>query len=693
MTHSFLLEVGLEDMPAQVVPQAEEQLVAGVKEFLTEGNLSFGEVSGYSTPRRFAVRVDDLAEKQPDKNQTVRGPAQRIGQDDEGEWTKAAIGFSKGQGGTVDDLIIKDEDGEPYLYMEKYIPGKATKDVLTDLPTVIKNIEFPKNMKWGTPDYQYIRPIHWIVALLDDDIVPFEVFGVKTGQETNGHRFLGETVSINQPAAYEEALQNEYVIPDRSQRRAEIVEQLEKLCQENKWETPTSYTELLEEVTDLVEYPTVFYGAFDERYLEVPEMVLETSMIDHQRYFPVRKAGNDQALLPYFISVRNGNAKHLDNVARGNEKVLSARLADAKFFYDEDQNKEIAEFVEQLKDLTYHDQLGSVFEKQERAQKMVAVIDTYYQLSETEKEQLEQATSFYKFDLVTQVVSEFPSLQGKIGALYAKERQEEAEVANAIGEQYLPTSMSDSLPETKVGRYLALIDKLDTLIQFFSVGLIPTGSNDPYALRRQALGVVRIMLALDEDALVLDELLEDLVQASALPVSRQADLAENMQALQNFINDRVEQMMEAEYNIAHDVRQAALGTRHKNVTWMLAVAQVLEAEKNKDSFKEVVEALTRVVNMTEEEETADPIDSSLLETESEKTLADEVQILAQTFAENPEAAAAYQALEKIEEPVTEFFENNMVMIDNPDVKANRLTLLNKLAIIAKQFADFSQLVI
>jgi len=693
MTHSFLLEVGLEDMPAQVVPQAEEQLVAGVKEFLTEGNLSFGEVSGYSTPRRFAVRVDDLAEKQPDKNQTVRGPAQRIGQDDEGEWTKAAIGFSKGQGGTVDDLIIKDEDGEPYLYMEKYIPGKATKDVLTDLPTVIKNIEFPKNMKWGTPDYQYIRPIHWIVALLDDDIVPFEVFGVKTGQETNGHRFLGETVSINQPAAYEEALQNEYVIPDRSQRRAEIVEQLEKLCQENKWETPTSYTELLEEVTDLVEYPTVFYGAFDERYLEVPEMVLETSMIDHQRYFPVREAGNDQALLPYFISVRNGNAKHLDNVARGNEKVLSARLADAKFFYDEDQNKEIAEFVEQLKDLTYHDQLGSVFEKQERSQRMVAVIDTYYQLSETEKEQLEQATSFYKFDLVTQVVSEFPSLQGKIGALYAKERQEEAEVANAIGEQYLPTSMSDSLPETKVGRYLALIDKLDTLIQFFSVGLIPTGSNDPYALRRQALGVVRIMLALDEDALVLDELLEDLVQASALPVSRQADLAENMQALQNFINDRVEQMMEAEYNIAHDVRQAALGTRHKNVTWMLAVAQVLEAEKNKDSFKEVVEALTRVVNMTEEEETADPIDSSLLETESEKMLADQVQILAQTFAENPEAATAYQALEKIEEPVTEFFENNMVMIDNPDVKANRLTLLNKLAIIAKQFADFSQLVI
>jgi len=693
MTHSFLLEVGLEDMPAQVVPQAERQLVTGVKDFLKEANISFGEVNGYSTPRRFAVLVKDLAEKQPDENITVRGPAQRIGQDEEGEWTKAAIGFSKGQGGSVDDLIIKDEDGEPYLYMEKYIPGKATKDVLSGLPTVIENIEFPKNMKWGTTDYQYIRPIHWIVALLDIDVVPFEVFGVKTGQETNGHRFLGETVRLNQPEAYEEALQDEYVIPNRSKRRTMIMEQLEKLCQENQWETPTSYTELLEEVTDLVEYPTVFYGAFDERYLDVPEMVLETSMIDHQRYFPVREAEKEQALLPYFISVRNGNAEHLDNVSRGNEKVLSARLADAKFFYEEDRDKEIADFVEQLKDLTYHDQLGSVFEKQERAQQMVTVIDTYYQLSEKEKEQLEQATSLYKFDLVTQVVSEFPSLQGKIGELYAKERQEKAGVTKAIGEQYLPTSMSDSLPETKIGNYLALIDKLDTLIQFFSVGLIPTGSNDPYALRRQALGVVRIMLALDEDTLALGDLLEDLVQASELPVSRQENLAENMQALQAFISDRVEQIMQTEYSIPHDVRQAALGTRHQNVTWMLAVAQVLEAEKNKEPFKAVVEALTRVVNMTEEEEVANAVNPDLLETESEKTLAQEVQALAQTFNEHPNAATAYQALEEIEEPVTDFFENNMVMIDNPAVKANRLTLLNKLAIIAKQFADFSQLVI
>jgi len=693
MTHSFLLEVGLEDMPAQVVEQAEKQLVAGTKEFLKEENISFGEVTGYSTPRRFAVLIEELAEKQPDENLTVRGPAQRIGQDEEGNWTKAAIGFSKGQGGSVDDLIIKDEDGETYLYMEKHVAGKDTKDLLTDLHTVIKNIEFPKNMKWGRTDYHYVRPIHWLVALFDEYVIPFDLFGITTGRETRGHRFLGETVSLNQPEDYVETLEKEYVIPDRSKRQTMIKEQLKDLCQEKQWETPTAYSDLLEEVTDLVEYPTVFYGAFDENYLEVPEMVLETSMIDHQRYFPVREDNEENTLLPYFISVRNGDAEHLNNVARGNEKVLSARLADAKFFYEEDKEKEIDDFVEKLKQLTYHDQLGSVYEKQTRAQKMVAVLSDYFNLQETETEQLKQTAHIYKFDLVTQVVSEFPTLQGKIGELYAKERQEEGNIAKAIGEQYLPMSMNDSLPETSLGRYLALIDKFDTLIQFFSVGLIPTGSNDPYALRRQALGVVRIMLILDEETFTIDELVEDLVQASELPVSRQENLKENMQALIAFIKDRLEQIMETEYNITYDVRQAALGTTHKNITWSLAVAQVLETKKNEESFKAVVEALTRVVNMTKDKETTDTVDTTLLETPSEKTLAKKVKQLEQTFSKTVDAEKAYKALKEIKEPITEFFENNMVMVDNLEVKANRLTLLNKLAIMAKQFADFSQLVI
>ena len=288
MKHTFLLEVGLEDMPADVIVQAENQLVEKTKSFLEEAKLTFGNVQGFSTPRRFAVFVEGLAERQPDENLTVRGPAQRIAQDDEGNWTKAAIGFSKGQGGSVEDLVIKEDKGEPYVFIEKHIPGLETKELLKGLNEVVKKIEFPKNMKWGTTNYHYVRPIHWLVALLDEEVVPFEVFDVQTSNHTEGHRFIGEPLTLQNPSEYEEKLNEQNVIVNRSKRKALIVEQLEELCEEKNWVIPTSYSDLLEEVTDLVEYPTVFYGEFNKDYLEVPEVVLETSMIDHQRYFPVK---------------------------------------------------------------------------------------------------------------------------------------------------------------------------------------------------------------------------------------------------------------------------------------------------------------------------------------------------------------------------------------------------------------------
>ena len=536
MTHSFLFEIGLEDMPAGVIVQAEKQLVNYTKAFLDDVNLSYGDVSSFSTPRRFAVKVEDLAEKQLDEELTVRGPAQRIAQDDDGNWTKAAIGFSKGQGGSVEDLIIKDEDGEPYIYMEKHVVGKEAKELLKEIYTVVQKIEFPKNMKWGTTNYQYVRPIHWLVALLDDEVIPFQVFDVETSNQTEGHRFLGKQVTIQHPREYEEKLKEQFVLPNRSERKALIVEQLQELCGAKKWEVPTNYTDLLDEVTDLVEYPTVFYGEFDESYLALPEVVLETSMIDHQRYFPVREANEKHALLPYFISVRNGNTDHLENVARGNEKVLTARLSDSKFFYEEDQKATIDAFLDKIKQVDYHDQLGTLYEKQTRVANMVEVLANYYTLTDTEIDDLKRVSSIYKFDLVTQVVDEFPTLQGKIGEIYALERGEDAEVAKAIGEQYLPLSVTGhALPESKIGKYTALLDKLDTLIQFFFYWVSkPTGSNDPYALRRQAIGVVRIMLALHEENIEIDLFMNDLVQASELPISREDTLDENKAALITF---------------------------------------------------------------------------------------------------------------------------------------------------------------
>ena len=693
MTHSLLLEVGIEDMPAHVIVNAEKQLVTKTKALLNEANLSFGEVTGFSTPRRFTVKIDGLAEKQPDENLTVRGPAQRIAQDEEGNWSRAAIGFSKGQGGSVEDLVIKDDNGEPYVYIEKFIAGKTALDILKDLSKVVESIEFPKNMKWGVTNYQYVRPIHWLVALLDDQVIPFEVFEVETGKETQGHRFLGNPVTINHPDEYEEKLAAEFVVADRSKRQAMIIKQLEELCDENQWAVPTQYPDLLEEVTDLVEYPTVFYGSFNESFLNVPEPVLVTSMIDHQRYFPVHAADDSTALLPYFISVRNGNADHIENVAKGNEKVLSARLADAKFFYDEDQKSTIADFNEKLKRVVYHDKLGTIYEKQERASKMVETMNRYFDLTADEIKQLERVTSIYKFDLVTQVVDELPTLQGYIGQLYASERDEDTAVATAIGEQYLPLSITDDLPTTKIGKLIALTDKLDSLIQFFSVGLIPTGSNDPYALRRQAIGVVRLLLDLDDTGVELDAFINDLFEAVELPEDRLEDLEVNKAALLAFIGDRLEQIMQSEYKITHDQRKAALGSTHYNLKWILDVALELKEQKEAENFKETVESITRVLNMTKKHTVFCEVDQTKLETESEKALAEQVVILQKGSKENVGVTDRFNALAEISPYISDFFENNMIMVDDESVKENRLNLLGNIAESAKQFADFSQLVI
>lgn len=693
MTHTFLLEVGLEDMPAHVIVSAENQLKEQTKKLLQEADLSFGEVSSFSTPRRFTVKVEGLEEKQPDKNLTVRGPAQRIAQDADGNWTKAAIGFSKGQGGSVDDLVIKDEDGEPYVYIEKFIPGQPALDILKNLDKVVEKIEFPKNMKWGTTNYQYVRPIHWLIALLDNEIVPFEVFEVKTGKETQGHRFLGNPVTINHPDEYEEKLEKEFVISKRAKRQEMIIKQLEDLCEENDWLVPSNYTDLLDEVTDLVEYPTVFYGSFDAAYLDVPESVLVTSMIDHQRYFPVRANDKSEKLLPYFISVRNGNTDHIENVAKGNEKVLSARLADAKFFYDEDQKFSIDDFNEKLKRVVYHDKLGTIYEKQERASKMVETISQYFNLSADEIKQLKRVTSIYKYDLVTQVVDELPTLQGYIGELYASDRGEDVAVAKAIGEQYLPLSVTDALPSTKLGKFIALIDKLDSLIQFFSVGLIPTGSNDPYALRRQAIGVVRLLLDLDHTGVELDNLINDLFESVGMPKEREEELASNKKALLSFLVDRLEQIMQSEYNIAHDVRKAALGSTQHNLKWMLEVALELKEQTESEHFKETVESITRVLNMTKKNNLSGNVDKDKLETESEIALANQVMVLQNASDEHLDVAEQFKMLIQISPYISDFFNHNMIMVEDEAVKENRLNLLGQIANFARVFADFSQLVI
>lgn len=684
MTHTYLLEIGIEEMPANVILSVEKQLKEKVTQFLNDKHLAFADLSIFSTPRRFAIQIHSLATKQADENLVVRGPARRIAQDEEGNWTKAAIGFSKGQGGSVEDLIFKDENGEEYVYMEKFIPGKEAAELLRELNTVVTAIEFPKNMKWGNYSYQYVRPIHWIVSLLDDQVIPFNVFDVSTSNTSEGHRFLGEQIELNHPDEYEEKLKNEAVIPNRLERKKMIKNQIEAICAENDWLVPTAYEELLDEVTNLVEYPTAFYGEFDEVYLSVPDIVLKTAMIDHQRYFPVQKNAAPYDLLPYFISVRNGNAEHIENVIKGNEKVISPRFADAKFFYEEDQKVPLTDFIEQLKRVEYHAQLGSIYDKQVRAKSMVPVMAQYFNLDATEQENLERVTDIYKFDLMTQVVVEFPTLQGTIGQLYAAERDEAEAVATAIGEQYMPLSGTDALPGSKLGKFIALIDKLDSLIQFFSIGLRPTGSNDPYALRRQAMGVVRMLLELQEKPLEINELIADLANASGVELNEE---------LIDFLEDRLEQIMQTEYKIPHDIRQAILGAKHKNFKLMLSNSLVLNETTKDDHYKDIVEQITRVMNITKDQTNYNEVNAELFETPSEIKLAEATENLDKTFATTYEAADRFEALAAISPIISGFFENNMIMVDDEAVKENRLNLLTKIADNAQAFADFSRLVI
>lgn len=692
MTHTFLLEIGLEEMPANIIRSAEKQLIEKTKEFLNKYHLNYSNVQGFSTPRRFSVIVKDLDDKQPDENLIVRGPAKKIAQDEKGNWTKAAIGFSKSQGGTVEDLIVKNDDGKPYVFIEKFIPGSESKKILEEMTEVIKKIEFPKSMKWGNTNYHYARPIHWILSLLGNQVIPMEVFNIESSKMTMGHRFLGEEIKINHPKEYEEKLKRQYVIVDRQKRQDLIINQINAICKKNNWTVPNLYSDLLNEVTDLVEYPTAFYGSFEESYLEIPNVVLETSMIDHQRYFSVWSKDKSK-LLPYFISVRNGNDNHIKVVAKGNEKVLSARLADAKFFYEEDKKLSIKDYIEKLKILDYHKDIGTVYEKQLRVNKMTQYLNEFFKLTVDDEKDLKRASSIYKFDLVTQMVDEFTSLQGEIGALYAKERGESEGVSKAIREHYLPTSAKGKLPESKTAKLLAITDKLDSLIQFFSINLIPTGSNDPYALRRKAMGMVRIILDFDLSEFDLLAFLNKMIEVSEIPVDRMKKLEENENILVSFILNRLDKIMKNQYNISYDIRQAVLGTKDKDIIQILRNSIVLEEAKDKEGFKEFINSITRVLNITNKYESTDEFSMELITTESERKLADSINKLNNNFLQLNNSKERYMMLYECSPIIDDFFEENMIMVDNDELKANRLNLLNNLAHLIKDYADFDKIIV
>ncbi|GAA0369827.1 glycine--tRNA ligase subunit beta [Alkalibacterium iburiense] len=693
MSHTFLLEIGLEEMPAKVISSAVKELKERVSAHFNENNLTYESIRAYSTPRRLALIVTDLADKQPDKTETVRGPAKRIALDDEGQWTKAAIGFTKGQKASVDDIIFKEVKGEEYVFVEKHIKGQTAPEVISELSPVLASIPFPVSMKWGNHSFKYIRPVHWLVALLDDQVVSLDLFDISSSNQTKGHRFLGETITLTHAADYVSALKEQQVIVDREERKQLIIDQIEALCEANNWKSPLSNESLLNEVTDLVEYPTAFYGSFHTDYLSVPEMVLETAMADHQRYFPVRENDADASFLPHFIAVRNGNDEAIDHVRKGNEKVLEARLADADFFYEEDKKLSIKDFVEKLPTVSFHEKLGSLYDKQKRIEHLSVLLAPYFSVSNEQLSDLKRAAMIAKFDLVTQTVNEFTSLQGQIGGIFAKERGENEAVSQAISEHYLPVSMEGSLPETVEGAILSLADKMDSLLSFFSIDLIPSGSNDPFALRRQAMGIVRIIEAFNVHV-PLNEWIDAIISETE-SIETKALYEQKKDSVIQFIKDRVDQWLSKEAGLSkdHDIRAAVLGSDQDDLIQLIAIARVLKEEKAKDSFKPIVESLTRVSNLAEKADEELDVSPELFESDSEKALYEAVVESETQLKAETSAFSYWTVLSNLHEVIDTFFDNNMVMSDNEKVRANRLALLKRINDMTLPFAHFDALVI
>ncbi|HIB3677341.1 TPA: glycine--tRNA ligase subunit beta [Enterococcus faecalis] len=693
MAKDLLLEIGLEEMPAHVVTPSRIQLEEKVIKFLDEHHLDYETVQSFATPRRLAVKVTAIPEKQADVEEEVKGPAKKIALDAEGNWSKAAQGFVRGQGVTTEDIVFKELNGVEYVYVTKLTKGQSAKEVLTKLNDVITSLTFPVTMHWANYDFEYIRPIHWIVALLDDEVIPFNVLDVTTGQTSRGHRFLGDDVTFQHANEYETKLKEQFVVVQPNERKQMIVDQANALAAEKNWQLALD-EELLEEVTNLVEYPTAFVGSFDEKYLSVPDEVLVTSMKEHQRYFEVR---NDQGLLmPHFIAVRNGDNVHLENVIKGNEKVLIARLEDAEFFYNEDKKLTIEACVEKLKNVTFHEKIGSIYEKMQRVALIAQIIGRKVGLSEDELEDLKRASEIYKFDLVTNMVGEFPELQGIMGEKYALLQGEKPAVATAIREHYLPTSSEGELPETAIGAVLALADKLDSVFSFFSVGMIPTGSNDPYALRRQTYGVIRII----EDkgwTFPLVQLQTEVDEAVNQDVEKYGVLLNEGQAeVVEFVKARLRQLLMTK-NVRHDIIDAVVSAEQADLSKLFASANILKSRFEDQDFKPSMEALTRVINLAKKGQellgdTEEGIDPSLFENKAEKELYQAVNDLSEAFATRT-IAENYEALVNLRPLIDAYFNETMVMVEDEKVKQNRLKQLMQIAKMALSIASLDLLIV
>jgi len=673
MSKDFLLEIGMEEMPAKFAPGAVSQMEGNARKMLGELRLEYKDLKSYVTPRRIALYISELAEKQEDITEEAKGPAQKAAFDAEGRPTKAAEGFARGQGVPMEKLFIKEFNGVPYVYALKSLKGEETEKLLPKFShDLITGLNFSKPMRWGEHEVRFARPIRWLVVLFGEQVIPFSYIGLQAGRTSRGHRTLGGYVRLVSPGEYLEALETAFVLVDQDKRKENIWSQVQSLAARVGGKVDQD-EELLTEISHLVEYPTALIGEVDIKYMVMPEEVITTPMKEHQRYFPVR--GVDGMLLPYFITVRNGNSTSLDLVKEGNKKVLKARLEDAAFYFREDLKKPLHMLIPQLDRVVYHEKLGTVGQRVDRLRKLASVIADQMGLGEREKELVDRTALLAKTDLVTHMVYDFPELQGIMGGYYAASNREKSEVSTGIVEHYRPRFAGDDFPASYTGKVVSIADKLDAIVGSYGIGLQPTGSQDPYALRRQALGIVGLLMR-EKHEISLADLIEESYNIFAGQQVSLEPLAKIKPALEDFFNQRIRYLLQ-EAGIRYDAIDAVMVQGGEKPYSILRKAGVLAECREEKEFISYLNAYVRCANLSKKA-AGTPWSVSDLEDRSEIELADSLQ---EKDSQIKEAVAkddfhqAYTLAAGLVPQIEKLFESVMIMVDEEKLRNARLGLL------------------
>lgn len=712
----LLFEIGTEEIPAKFMPGILKQLKELAAAKMQELRIPFEDITVYGTPRRMAFIADGVAETQADVVVEAKGPSVKIAYVS-GAPSKAAQGFARGQGVDVKDLVVRDN----YVYAVKHLAGQPVVELLPGLlMDILTSLSFPKTMRWADYEFRFVRPIRWMVALFGDQIIPVEICGVKSGKFSMGHRFMQQSLkaaaesqgllsaalskvgnkvysalagvkgAVEIPSAgdYKKVMYDNFVMVDQDERRALILQQIKDLAAQNGGEAEIN-EDLLEEVNYLVEWPTALCGKFEEKFLSLPKECIITPMREHQRYFPV--LDEDGNLLNKFITVRNGGSEHLDIVTHGNERVLRARLSDAEFFFNEDRATKLEDRLEKLKTVSFQEGLGNMYDKSERLVKMAEML-RFAINTPVDEEELRRCALLCKTDLVTGMVIEFTELQGVMGREYALLDGEKPEVATGIFEHYLPRFAGDALPATTIGRIVGIGDKLDNICATFSRGLAPTGSQDPYALRRQALGVINILL----DANYHISLAKIIAGTLYLLDIKPEETGKLVPQIMEFFKQRLRNLL-MDQGIRYDVIDAVFADKRNDDMVDLAVrCKALAAYVEAGNAEPLVQVSVRVRNLCKKIEKEVAISGALFKDESENKLHEVVAAVSKEII--PEIvlydyAAVLKAGEKVIEPVNAFFDNVMVMDEDENVKNNRLAMLEEVRGIVNAVGDLSLLVL